>query len=345
MAGDGERRSPGAAGANPAVPAAAATAATAAVAALPGEAAAVLPVLGGATAGRLWSIEMLRIVGALGIVMFHLQSPGGRFGYAALPMFIYLSVFFALRHGSSLPLKDFTRTRFDRLLAPWIFWSLVFVALKFAQAWSEGHSVRSEFAWWQLFTGPALHLWFLPFIAVVSIALRLVWKYLAGAKPAVVLIAAVGLSAGLTFVGDPARFGPPLEEWVFGLVPVLMAVADVRTSTAVVPGQNRIALLLWMAMLLARMSIGTGSFALPLFVSVVGISAAGTLSVRLTSGIRAMAGLSLGVYILHPMVAAALSQFGANPWNGSLAMLCLVYGLTLVATAAAQRTPIVRRFV
>lgn len=97
-------------------------------------------------------IELARFAGSLAILWFHLGLPGREIALGALPMFVTFLVYF----GAGQPIE----LRARRLLVPWVFWSVVYGALKFL----DGDS----FAPWMLLTGPAIHLWFLPFAFVVE---------------------------------------------------------------------------------------------------------------------------------------------------------------------------------
>lgn len=301
--------------------------------------------IAGQGTGRAGSIELLRILGAFGIVMFHLNSPGASIGYGALPMFIYLSVFFALNQGARQPWKAFVQTRLNRLLVPWAFWSLVFLGLKIAQAQIEGRPIRSEFNWWHLATGPAIHLWFLPFIAAVSVGLRAIWWAIVQLDKMVVLGVSICLAFLCVFALGYTSLGPPFEQWLFGLIPVLLAVTEVRFTQTRAPGRKPMIFVPWIAGLLVVATLGTGISVVPFLVAIGLIVAAGLVQFPTTPTIKAIASLSLGVYVIHPLVAALMKVAGANPWNGSLASLGAVYGLSILATVAVQRTPFFGRFV
>ncbi|OHB66936.1 MAG: hypothetical protein A2Y77_18340 [Planctomycetes bacterium RBG_13_62_9] len=83
------------------------------------------------SAARIASIDRLRILAAIGIVWFHTKgAPGRQIAYAGLP--IFLLIWFSLvASRDPLPcVRDFLRRAWDRLLAPWLFWSVVYAACK-----------------------------------------------------------------------------------------------------------------------------------------------------------------------------------------------------------------------
>lgn len=106
-----------------------------------------------ATETRTGSVDLLRFLGAVGIIQFHCAITGVWFGLAALPMFIMLLVYL----GAGRPLK----APFDRLLIPWLAWSGIYAALKVAQSLLTCSAIMDEFAPWMILTGTSIHLWFL----------------------------------------------------------------------------------------------------------------------------------------------------------------------------------------
>ena len=73
----------------------------------------------------------------------------------------------AARH----PFGAYSIARARRLLMPWLVWSVVYGGVKLAEALVEGQPLGSAFAPWMLLTGPAIHLWFLPFAFAASLVL------------------------------------------------------------------------------------------------------------------------------------------------------------------------------
>lgn len=149
-------------------------------------------------------IDYGRFVAALGIVWFHTQAPGMRLAYVALPFFLVLL---------TIPSRASTAKRAERLLLPFLRWSVLYAVVLTAMA-IRHH--EAPFGWWQpemVLTGTAIHLWFLPFaflIAVLSPLLR---------RPLVAIAAAIGFSVAVCLWGTPSA--PPFAQWSFGLLPVL----------------------------------------------------------------------------------------------------------------------------
>ena len=158
---------------------------------------------GTAPAMRNGSVDLLRFAGALGIVWFHLHLPGDWIGLAALPMFVMLVV----HYGAGRPLAGTAR----RLLVPWAIWSAIYGLAKAAQALSSDRPLSTEFVPWMILTGPAIHLWFLPFCVIFLGTARLLEGVL-GRRAAYAILG--GLSVFSLWAAQQDNVQIPLAQWV-----------------------------------------------------------------------------------------------------------------------------------
>jgi peptidoglycan/LPS O-acetylase OafA/YrhL len=290
---------------------------------------------------RNGGIEALRFLGAFGIVLFHVKGPGAALGYAALPIFIFLSVHFCLRLSEGQSLQNLMRRRVSRLLMPWVFWCAVFAALKSQDALMSGGSIADEFAPWMIGTGPSIHLWFLPFIAAASMIAIALNTVLRPASPAFGSLVLAGLSLGCLALGS-LDLPAPFAQWVFGMPAVFLALAFYRIDHPT----NLFSLALWSVMIAVAVGLGwtDGSLQLALTFAVVAL----VLSVNLPTSptLRYFAGLSLGVYIIHPIIISVGLRL-ADPalLEHSLSGAFAAFVLSALATAVLQQTPLVRRFI
>ncbi|WP_340107308.1 acyltransferase family protein [Pikeienuella sp. HZG-20] len=243
----------------------------------------------GTRRARNGDIDRLRFVGALGIVWFHIGAPGASVGHAALLMFMMLLVYFS----AGRPLAE----RAHRLLMPWLIWSVIYGALKVADAIVSGHPLSSEFDWWMLATGPSLHLWFLPFSFAFVVLSRVLES--SAAQMVAVVVGIVALWAA-----DAVKLPPPLAEWVFVAPAALTGLAMRWWPPSIVLG-----IVVAATMILA--SLGPNSMvawklcfaALIVLVALRGAREGTPRSAWLGS-------LSLGIYLVHPAIAAMAMRVG-----------------------------------
>lgn len=186
------------------------------------------------------TLDAARLLAAAGIVVFHTGAPGAALGYAGLPFFLVLLVLL-MPVSAEQGFNRFARHRFKRLILPWLGWSLVYGGLKLAEAFALQRPIEQSFAPWMLLTGPALHLWFLPFAFVASLALwplttkghaRAAWPA-AGTTARTTAWTTAGIAAGIVLLLAipllpmilPLQPMPiPVPQWLFALPPLLLGL-------------------------------------------------------------------------------------------------------------------------
>lgn len=234
------------------------------------------------TKRRNGGIEYARFLGAVGIIWFHMKMPGGWISYAALPMFIILLIYFGW--GRNLG------NRAERLLVPWALWSLVFVALHLAEVFLTPSTFVDEFKFWMLFTGPSIHLWFLPFsFAFLALAKAMGDKALYIALPA---------SLGAIWLMNATTLPIPLAQWTFVLPAAFTGLLMRQT--------NNPTLLAGVTIFLAGAMNLAGYYAItPQLIIATGLVwALMTLPIKVTRLSTMLSDLSLGIYLSHPVFVA-----------------------------------------
>jgi len=79
------------------------------------------------------TLDYARFLASLGIVLFHAKAPGAFIGYAALPFFMMALILLSIAGMTSQPFHLFAVNRAQRLLGPWLLWSVVFGLLKLVE--------------------------------------------------------------------------------------------------------------------------------------------------------------------------------------------------------------------
>lgn len=313
------------------------------------------PTPGPARGQRQPSIEFARYAACVGIVFFHTTNTA--IGYAGLPLLTAISVAFAVRTKPGTPWRSIVGKRLVRLGLPFVFWACVFAALKAAQAIANGEPIASEFERYMLLTGPALHLWWLPY-AIVATSLAAVlasrgilvrsgraWAVTTALAAASSLGAAYAMNAGiaLPYFG---RF--PLDQWVFTAPSVALGLA-----AATVPNSRRglVCLLVacgatagsaWLPALLS----GADHLAVPYTIAAAALALvwrAPAFSGRLARAAVYLGSLSYAVYLVHPAFIALLPRFGLAD-ERSLLLAGLASVAATIAAVVIVRTPVLKRF-
>ncbi|MEM1374292.1 MAG: hypothetical protein AAGF78_07920 [Pseudomonadota bacterium] len=263
------------------------------------------------------SVEFLRYVGAGGIVWFHLSGPVAWIGYAALAIFIVLSVVFALQGGVAWSRR--------RVLHLWVFWSLVYGALKALQAVMTSQPLASEFDWWMLLTGPSLPLWFLPFI-FVACGLAVSFDRHVKLSPALEGTFC-GLASAAFVVAEP-MMPIPLAQWCIGLAAVAAAIPVYRATQG-----SWIGLVLWSVPILVIQEE-------LLLLAIPVVTLALMSRIETSASWPALLGrLALPVYVLHSGVSAITGLEETPLAIVTVLLISTLLGLVLM------RVPLVRRYV
>ncbi len=168
-------------------------------------------------------MDTVRVLAALAVVWIHTpQSPElqrsvalGRF---AVPFFVGASVLLILRRvrrDPRRPWSEFAIQRLRRIGLPFVAWSLLYLALKLVKKWAAPQQPNDFPGWEATLLGTAYHLWFLPFLLVVSLAVfgvgQVVYRR-SWTAPAIGLSLLLGL--GIAQVAPPA-VGPAWEPLTF----------------------------------------------------------------------------------------------------------------------------------
>ena len=314
----------------------------------PREASAVAPA---GASGRLHleSWDRLRVIAALDTVALHLAGEHAMFGFG-LPLFLMLSIALGVSKVEPRSTQRFLSRRIDRILLPWVFWSVVIVGTRALYGWIHQ---GDAFGWAEpamLLYGPRIHLWFLPFILGAGLVAHLVHRAV-GASKAAMFVAM--LLAGVALLVPP-RFETewPFQQWLFSLPAIPLGFALGR------------ALAFERSLPRLRLLLGTG------FVVFVGLALiawglderAGIYGFRFAGGLglliaatflpnrpdrltNKLTPLMLGVYVLHPVVylwlvkpamnAASINQVG---WL----RVVLAFPLTMLVVWGLRKTPLKR---
>lgn len=256
------------------------------------------------------AIDALRLICAFGIVWFHLPLPFGSVALGALHVFTALVVYY----GVGQPPVRLMR----RLLVPWAIWSGVYGILKVADAWVGGQGLATEFAPWMLMTGPALHLWFLPFALVFVVLCSGIpltvarWLLI---PVTVVSLGAVNLNA----------LPVPVVQWVT-VLPAAWLGLVMRQEGGALPAF----LVAGIAVLAALANLPVAALALAVGATVLGVVF--VLPVCSIPGVATGASLALGLYLAHPLVISVGLRLGvSDPIElfltaviGALALTCIL---------------------
>ncbi|HEX8323085.1 MAG TPA: acyltransferase [Tepidisphaeraceae bacterium] len=159
-------------------------------------------------ADRLALLDTVRLVAAVGIVWVHAaQSDVGKWfwpiGTFGVPFYTFVAVLFmtrSLTKPGGRSLTEYAVSRATRVYLPFLFWTAVYVALSQAKSIVRDHTMNLPSPT-VLYVGGHEHLWFLPFLMIVTLGGALLVKGVQGLPaarwPVVCLLAVLGVVAAV----------------------------------------------------------------------------------------------------------------------------------------------------
>lgn len=286
---------------------------------------------------RTLAPELLRIAFCAMVVFSHCDLAWIELGIAGVGGFFGLSVAFSATRSDPARLLR----RAASLLGLWIAWWPPYLALLVARDLHGGRAPGEGWRWWMLATGPSIHLWFLPALALGLLGIaglaqvRSRWVRVLLASVAVCAASLVNLD------GSEHQWPTPVPQILVTVVACGGAwlVATSRPSARGAWG--------WLG---APVALGGVLLAIshdPMRIGILLVAAGAALACRTTSPatpgpVRALSAWTGGIYLVH--VAAIFAWRALLPSAPPIAVAAAVLATSAIATAAARRTPFARLF-
>ncbi|MDI9403908.1 MAG: acyltransferase [Limnohabitans sp.] len=283
--------------------------------------------------------EIVRCLCCIGVVAGHCDLNLIGVAVAGVGGFLTISVYFALEgaNGASM------RSRALRTTKLWIAWSAIYALVLVLRDVGKGRWIGEGFEWWMLATGPAIHLWYLPALAVSLLSLSILVTATQGTpslRRGLTLTAGVIASVALvSHVWQPWPLPKPFGQAVLAALIVCLAVAVHPMTLS----------LGYRAVGVGWLTIATG-FAMQLlkFDSWIGLALVVFGTSAVCSATRSPHGRSLtwfasltgGIYLCHMLFVAGLRFVGFDTGH----WIPLVLVASAVLTALARRTRLIALF-
>jgi hypothetical protein len=300
--------------------------------------------------GRQTNWDRLRLLSFLDIASFHMSGTYLMLG-VGLPTFLLLRFALASRLPTPEPTGKFIRVRVERLLLPWVAWSLIFGAIGLLIGLRKGLAVREMVDARMFLYGTTIHLWFLPFAAIVGIAVHYldVATQRLPTRPFLLACALLGVVAAWLAQSYVARLDSPFRQWAFGLPAVPFGLMLGRILARPWVDVRRVwwgvlaGCLLATAWLLGARSADSPLVTEPLrYALALGLVAGGALLPNLPGPwIERITPLLLGGYLLQePLYSQSIMRLerAANIQLNPLLLVLVAVPPTLWLVAALRRT-------
>lgn len=310
------------------------------------------PHLRGAGGGsRSGLLDCVRLFASLDIVAFHtgnaLSDPSVfRFGLG-MGIFLLMTGVSVGAFVGERPFLPLVRERATRYLPPFLFWCVVYAALRVALA------VRHEvplFGWLEadmLWRGTYYHLWFMPVALGLSLLVEALRRATRGVSTSAILATTL-LGSPLLLYAAPGWLRPAagtsLGGWLWVIPAVPMGVALGRLFRL---PKDRRSLRLTLGFVATFAAVGIAvwyrvddNYPLRFAVGACLIGVALAVPFPSTPLLFRMRTLSVGVFLCHPLVLRLLGRFFDDLPTTLVALI--IWVLSACLTLAMQATPLAR---
>lgn len=294
---------------------------------------------------RIWALEYLRILAAFGIVWFHNSAvPLHWLGLSGLWVFLLISFMLLSRTAPNEPFAAFAAAKARRVMVPWVFWSALYLLFGLGRFWRHGTPFYEE---WMLLTGFSLHLWYLPYLFGAAVALYFVRRSNAAIDgPAGVLFLVTVALAMLAANGVWHPDTPPFAQWMTAVPVTLLGYALGRIALVRDARFRRAAVMVLAVCVtvvcIARLFIPGrhGQDGVTVLLGFGAFVAAGALPLPPTAAVRMLSPLTLGIYLIHPLVMDMFSRLVGE--SASLLRVVMVFAVCAVVVYGMKKIPIMR---
>jgi peptidoglycan/LPS O-acetylase OafA/YrhL len=281
-------------------------------------------------ASRIESIDAARFIAVAGVLAVHAsQIPEIAF---AVPFYVFASLYFQARsfRRKPKPLHLYIPGRLRRLYLPFLVWTCIYAVTTAFRNYMHGQPFALRFHWEWLLVGSMFHLWFLPFLMVVTIigamGCRVAAKYLLIRRVIVVVSALIGAFLAIAPRPDWLNYSASVSGGFFYLsawkaLPSFFLgwalawwLAEKDEEPGFTPAIGFIGIILTATMIGDQLINGYSR--LHRNIAGLGLLMAGLVPWRgrFVAALASMGRLSYGVYLSHVMVASGL-KYLTTPWN------------------------------
>ncbi len=252
-----------------------------------------------AVARNPW-VDGLRVAAAVGIVWFHARAPEAEFAYSGLSVFLIMTFYFEARRSGAASLSGLAA----RYLIPWAFWFLFYgfahlaVSEPFLRNYGANVSLLAT-----ILAGTSIHLWYLPFVFVFLVALRMALNTPVRdiAFPLAATALLIYIATARLWLAAATEMGPPIGQYAQALPAVLTGVALGAANNS--SGARAVIALLVVALAVAGLTVShqfglQDALAATLFIVALFLGKK-PLARNLSFGL--LPALTYGVYLIHPI--------------------------------------------
>jgi len=250
-------------------------------------------------------IELIRIIGAFGIVWYHSGSIGHEIAYSGLVIFIILSMY--LDGINRTDNFDFLQ-KVRRILVPWLVWFIIYGVINYVTK-KPIVSIQNGLISGVL-SGTQIHLWYMPFIFICLILFRLCRKFIQNNHIAYIgaLISTFILLSSPLWREKSLQFGYPFSQYVHASAGVAIGIFfsqfhSIKKSIAII-----LYLLVSLSSIFAISVVGVG---VPYFIGILvsSVLISDFYKQNVSASVEFISRNTLGIYFIHIFVFMIIFKF------------------------------------
>ena len=281
------------------------------------------------------SVDYVRFVAAVLVLVFHAGYLGAIGSQLPVAFFTIILVFLTLRGRVVRP--GGLTFRMERLIRPWLVWSVIYGLLQVVQALLEHRSAWRLLRGWLPPAGIQGQLWFLPFAALVTLGLFALPRRWLETRPQVLVLPAALATVGLGLIGPTGHLPktPILAVYTLFLPSVAVGLLFYGLHQrrdrllAVAAGLGVFGLGLW--------GLGLPN-TIPFTLAVPVAALALCFPLPSVPGARLFGPLSMDIYLNHILALAVVNVLlPLSTWN--LEGLMVAIGLSVAGGLVTSRLP------
>lgn len=273
-----------------------------------------------------------------------MHAPGWDIGYSGLIFFIQISAFLLCSQEIS---HNRLKKRAVRLLLPWLFWSFIYGFLNLAKGRKFIGISDSILA--TLLTGTYIHLWYLPFMFICSLALSLALPVIRNVNNIkAVMIGAIfvsGISLITSSIFRSEVHSTPFAEWLHAVPAVVIG-----SSASILMKSNmsqRTINMMYLILILMTSIISLyiiilerqNGLGIPYLIGTI-ISLA---SIRINSKplpyVQRFSDLTMGIYLIHPLLISIIHRFFLVDFPAIVAFASLIASTAIIFFIRSIKVP------
>lgn len=285
-----------------------------------------------------YNLEILRIIGAFGIVWFHSGQElwGRRIGYSGLIIFVLISIYL-LTPKIKEDIHHIIYKKTNRLVLPWICWFFIYGIINISTSKSflpHYGNILSD-----ILAGPRMHLWYLPFLFIASTTI-IYYNYLLKTNKQIITVTLSIILLLTTPLWRPLSLdlGMPWAQWFHAVPAVFIGLSIAYINVNFIYAVIIASISIWLIV------IGQYGVGIPYLVGcMLFIFSISLKNYAIKSEIiPKISDSTYGIYLVHPLIYSVENRLG---FQENLMLPVVTFLVSLLVIIIIRKIPLVNKII